>query len=88
LIRIGENPQGKEGINKFLTRTEHEGLRGKILALNKDKTKAIILCLNTSFDCDCQWGRLYLIEEVDSEQYPLVVGVVDSIPPQEGWETV
>ena len=88
MITIGDNPQKLKGINKFITKTEHEGLRGKILAIHISGTKAIILCMNTSFDGDCKWGNLYLIKEKDADSYPDLVKRVKEIPSTKQWKII
>ncbi len=46
MIKIGDNPDGVHGINKFLC--GGEGLRGVIIATHHSKTKAIIKSLDNS----------------------------------------
>ncbi len=46
MIKIGDNPEGFEGINKFLCGAE--GLRGVIIATHPSKKKAIIKSLDDS----------------------------------------
>lgn len=46
MIKIGDNPEGVKGINKFLCGSE--GLRGVIIATHPSKKKAIIKSLDDS----------------------------------------
>jgi len=64
-IVIGNNPENEPGINKYLSITWHEGLRGKIIGINKKSTEAVVICVTSSLDGDCEWGKLYLIEEIN-----------------------
>ncbi len=80
MIETGQNPQEIQDINKFLTKKDHEGVRGKLLATNKQATKAIMLCYHTSFDGDVKWGNMYLVNETNPEHYPEMVKKVTNIP--------
>lgn len=86
-IKVGENPEGIKGINKFIAKNG-EGHRGKIVALSKDKMEAIILSMNTS--CNRKdgvvWGHLYLIREDNPEEFPKVIEGVNSIPNTDEWK--
>lgn len=87
MIKIGENPQGTVGINKFIG-IEGEGLREKIIAMHKSKKKAIVLCMNTGILDPAKWGALYLINENTESSYPVVVKCVMEIPDEKGWSIV
>lgn len=86
-IAVGENPEGLPGVNKFIAKSG-DGQRGRILALHRDRTKAIVLAMNNSRKKDVQWGRFYLVREQDSAQYPRVVRRVTAIPDSDEWEIV
>ena len=80
MIQTGDNPQQIEDINKFLTKKDHEGVRGKLLATNKSGTDAIMICFHDSFDGDVKWGKLYLVHEDNPEHYPEMIKRVKEIP--------
>lgn len=83
MIKKGDNPSSDNTINKYLTTIDHEGLRGTLLALNDDKTQAIMMNWNNSFDKQCKWGHMYLVKEntkLGKNTYPEVVKKVNSIP--------
>ena len=64
-VKIGENPQGFPGLNKYIE-VDGDGWRGTILALNKAKTRAVI-----AGDSRCM--RPMLVEEKKgSEAWPVV----------------
>ena len=88
-IEIGQNPEGVKGINKFIARSG-EGHRGKIIALHESKKRAIVLSMNTSFEKKggVVWGKLYLVEEENPDEYPKVVEGVSSVPNSEEWTVV
>lgn len=70
-IKIGENPEGAKGINKYIE-TDGDGWRGVIIALNKDHTEAII-------KGDSR-GGLLLVREDDPKNYPIAIRTVKKIP--------
>lgn len=80
MIQTGDNPQQIKDINKFLTKKDHEGVRGKIIAVNKSANEAIMVCFHDSFDNDVKWGKLYLVREDIPEHYPELVRRVKEIP--------
>jgi len=84
-IRVGENPEGIRGLNKFIT-TDGEGHRGVILAISRNSKEAIVLALNGSRTGSVKWGELYLLREQDDKSYPKVVKKVDCIPPDGNWK--
>lgn len=87
VIKVEENPEGFRGINKFIAKNG-EGHRGKIIAIHSNKKEAIVLAMNSS----CKkhdgvvWGKLYLIREDSSEEWPRVVKGANSIPNTKNWE--
>lgn len=87
VIRIGDNPQGLAGINKFIAKSG-DGMRGTLIALHSSGKKAIVLAMNTSIANDVEWGNQYLIEEKKPDQYPIVVRRVSSIPDSPGWKVI
>ncbi len=95
MIRVGDNPNtrymGKGSnskiINKYIDE-KGEGLRGKLVAISKDKTEAIIICLTNSIEGRSGWGKLYLIREYDEDNYPTLVKGVKGIPQEEKWDLV
>ena len=89
MIEIGENPEGLRNINKFIDSKTHEGLRGKILAIHKSRKKAIILAMNQTLDnMSVQWGKMYLIEEINPDKYPMTKTIVSEIPKNAEWKIV
>jgi hypothetical protein len=85
MIRLGENPEGYKGVNKFLS-PEGEGVRGVIIALHVDRKQAIVLALNSTFDGSIEWGKLYLVKEKNPDEYPRVIRQVDSVPNVKSWK--
>jgi len=85
MIQIGENPEGDQNINKFLS-AEGEGMRGVIVAIRIDSKQAIVLALNSAFDGSVEWGKLYLVEEKNPNEYPKVIKQVDSVPKVKSWK--
>ena len=80
MIEIGQNSQEIKEINKFLTKTDHEGVMGKLIATNESATEAIMICFHNSFDKDVEWGKLYLVREDNPEHYPELIKRVKEIP--------
>jgi hypothetical protein len=85
MIQIGENPEGDQHVNKFLS-TEGEGMRGVIIAIRIDSKQAIVLALNSAFDGSVEWGKLYLVEEKKTDEYPRIKRQVDSVPNVKSWK--
>lgn len=79
MIEVGQSPNGGN-INKFISSIDHEGLRGKLLAVNEAKTEGVILSGNTSMDGQVKYGHIYHVKETNPEWYPEVVKEVNSIP--------
>lgn len=88
MIKIGDEPQNRPNVNKFLTSKDHEGMRGTIIAIKEDGKEAIVLAQNSSFDKQVKWGRLYLVKEIKPEWYPEVVKQVTEIPNEPEWKLV
>lgn len=85
-IKLGQNPENESGVNKFVDVKKGEGLRGRMLAISKNKKKAIILSMNKSIYSDgVKWGKLYEVEEKKSGQYPILKKEVTKIPDTEDW---
>lgn len=83
VIRKGDSPNKGKKMNKYLTTMSHEGLRGTLMAVNKDKSQAIMMNWNNSFDGQCKWGHLYLVKEnilLGENTYPEVIREVRMIP--------
>lgn len=81
VIKIGDDPQGRKDLNKYLEENSDgscDGWRGTVLAFNKDHTEAII-------DGSSREGLL-LVKEINPNEYPRFVKVVKEIPT--GWELV
>ena len=72
MIKIGDNPEGSKGVNKFIAPCG-EGQRGVVIAMKKGKKEAIILAKNSSTTRDVLWGRTYLVKEDNPKRYPIVV---------------
>ena len=70
-IQIGENPEGRKGINKYIE-INGEGWRGRIVAFNKDFTQAILR--GDSRD------NLILVKEQKPTEYPQAVRSIIKIP--------
>jgi len=75
-------PEGTPGIMKFIAK--NEGLRGHMIAINNDGTKAIVLVLNTAFNGMASWGDFVLVEEDNPTEWPKLVKQVTKIP--NGWK--
>ena len=90
-IEVGDCPEGLPNINKFIA-ISGEGHRGKIIAIHKNKKKAIVLAMNDSFankdDGGVLWGEMYLVKEIDPDEYPEVVKRVIKVPSSEDWQIV
>lgn len=87
MIRKGDNPEKGNKYNKFIAKSG-DGQRGVLLALNEDKTQAIIVAMNSSCTGDVEWGKMYMVTETDSRNYPVVEKQVNSIPNDKGWAIV
>lgn len=89
MIRIGTNPEGIPGINKFLGK-RREGHRGVIIARRLDGKQAIILSMTESSvpEDGVRWGHFYLVEETNHEHYPRVVRQVHAVPDRTDWKIV
>ena len=87
LIKMGENDRGYPGINKFHTK-KHEGMPGKMIAINKNSTKAVVIALATAIKGDVKWGKMYLVEEVNAGEYPIVVRNVSGVPDEDTWQII
>ena len=77
MIKLRDSPEGY--LNKFISR-EEEGMRGILLAVNDNSTQAIMLATNSAFDKSVQWGRMYLVQELNPKEYPRLVKRVQIIP--------
>ena len=84
MIDIGDNPEKKEGINKFIAPCG-EGQRGKIIAIHKSKKEAVILAMNDSLKGDVQWGHFYHIREEKKDTYPVVIKEVYFVDNNKEW---
>ena len=78
-IKIGENPENDPKINKFLDHKSHEGHRGTILAISKDEKSAIIKALTTGFSGIVKRNKMYLVKEIQEDQYPQTVKEVKNM---------
>jgi len=87
MIKIGENPQNIEEINKFIAKSG-DGLRGKIIALKQGNKQAIILAMNSSLKKDVIWGNLYLIKEKNLNEYPVVIERITNVPYSKNWKII
>ena len=77
MINYKDSPE--KTLNKFLSK-EHEGMRGILIARNDEKTKAVMLAVNTAFDGSVSWGKMYLVHEKNPKQYPRFIREVKEIP--------
>lgn len=85
MIEIGENPEKIKGINKFIGQ-DGDGYRGKLIAIHKDKKRAIILAENSGSKVD--WGNFYLVAEKKAHEWPIVIAKISCVPNEEGWKVV
>lgn len=92
-IQPGEHPSTDPaeamGHNKFLGLAS-EGHRGVLLAVRAGHRQAIVLAKTTSRGAEdgVRWGRLYLVEERDDDQWPQVLEEVSGVPSDGAWEIV
>jgi len=90
-ISKGERPatDADEGHNKFLG-LQSEGHRGVLIAVANGGLQAIVLAKTASADKadGVVWGRLYLVEEKDAQQWPRVIHEVTYVPDDPRWQIV
>ena len=80
MIKQGDSPEQDNTYNKFISKSS-EGQRGILLAKNDSGDEAIIIAVNSSFDPHgVKEGNMYLVKEVDPNQYPIQVKQVKHIP--------
>ena len=77
MISFDDSPEGN--CCKYIA-TKGEGMRGFLLSINEDKTEGVVLSFQDSFEGDVKFGKLYLIIEMNPEQYPMQHKEVRSIP--------
>ena len=72
MINIGDDPQGREGLNKYIEENG-DGWRGTIVAFNKDHTEAVMRG-------DSRPTTLILVREYDPACYPKFAEEVKALP--------
>ena len=81
MIDFDSSPEG--GTCKFIAK-EGEGMRGLLLSTNEDKTEGVVLSIQDSDAGDVKFGKLYLVNEINSDEHPRQGSQVSSIPKNHG----
>jgi hypothetical protein len=82
---------GDSRLTKVLLRLptgEIEGHRGYPVAVHAATRSSVVVAATESKDWADKftWGRLYLVREIDPEQFSWVMGSAECVPHEEGWE--
>lgn len=74
-------PEGVKGVTKVIG--FNQGFRGKVIAINERRKQAIWIAQNGDI-----WGKIYLVEEDNPNEWMKIVKQVDWIPNTNEWKII